>query len=206
MGVTWSLFCLTPTVMGRIGLMSATLHALLSREDIFKVPCTALTHLVSCIDGDGYLTLFQLVRMVHPAIGQATTQREQPSQLRSQPFAAHISRFIDYFQSEECSGRFYWENEKVISIISRLHSTWCDAMKLKYINMVPQCGTISSIPSGCSILLLYVTLEQWCDEDRLDLPQVKSDTAASWVFELADDSAPPRRFLRPFTRCHIFSH
>jgi hypothetical protein len=143
MGVTWSLVCLTPTVMGRVGLISAALHALLSREAIFKGPCTALAHLVSCTDGDGYLALFQLVRMVHPALGQATAQREHPSQLRSQPFAAHISRFIDYYQSEECSGRFYSDNEKVISIISRLHPTWCETMKRKYINIVPQFGTIS---------------------------------------------------------------
>jgi hypothetical protein len=75
MGVTWSLACLTPTVMGRIGLMSADLHALLSRDDIFKGSCTALAHLVLCTDGDGYLDLFQLVCMVHPALGQATAQR-----------------------------------------------------------------------------------------------------------------------------------
>jgi hypothetical protein len=96
---------------------------------------------------------------------------------------------MDYYQSEECSGRFYSDNEKVISIISRLHPTWRDAMKRKYINMVPQCGTVSTIPSECSIPLLCVTLEQWCDEDRLDLPQVKTDTAPSRVFELANDSA-----------------
>jgi hypothetical protein len=145
--------------------------------------------LVSCTDGDGYLALFQLVRMVHPALGQATAQREQPSQLRSQSFEAHISRFMDYYQSEECSGRFYSENEKVISIISRLHPTWRDTIKRKYSNMVPQCGTVSTIPSECSIPLLCVTLEQWCDEDRFDLPWVKTDTATSRVFELANDSA-----------------
>jgi hypothetical protein len=55
--------------------------------------------------------------------------------------------------------------------------------------MVPQCGTVSTTPSECSIPLLFVTLEQWCDEDRLDLPQVKTDTATSRVFELANDSA-----------------
>jgi hypothetical protein len=55
--------------------------------------------------------------------------------------------------------------------------------------MVPQCGTVSMIPLECSIPLLCVTLEQWCDEDRLDLPQVKMDTATSRVFELANDSA-----------------
>jgi hypothetical protein len=123
MGVTWSLACLTQTVMDRVGLVSADLHALLSQDDIFKGSCTALAHLVSCTDGDGYLALFQLVSMVHPALGQATAQRKQPSQLRSKSFAAHISRFMDYYQSEECCGRFYSENEKVISIISRLHPT-----------------------------------------------------------------------------------
>jgi hypothetical protein len=165
------------------------LHALLSWDDIFKGSCTALAHLVSCTDGDGYLALFQLMCMAHPALGQATSQREQPSQLRSQYFAAHISRFMEYYQSEECSGRFYSENKTVISIMSRLHPTWCDAMKRKYINMVPQCGTGSTIPSECSIPLLCVTLKKWCDEDRLDLPQVKSDTATSRLFELANDSA-----------------
>jgi hypothetical protein len=57
--------------------------------------------------------------------------------------------------------------------------------------MVPQCGTVSTIPSECSIPLLCVTLEQWCDDDRLDLPQVKTDTATSRVFELANDNALP---------------
>jgi hypothetical protein len=46
MGVILSLACLTPTVMGRVGIMSAALHALLSWDDIFKGSCTALGRLV----------------------------------------------------------------------------------------------------------------------------------------------------------------
>jgi hypothetical protein len=187
MGTTWSLDCLPSTVMDRVGVMSAALHALLSRNDIFKGACTAFAHTVSCTDGDGYLSLFQLVRMVHPALGQARAQQEQPSQSRSQPFAAHICRFIDYYQSEECSGCFYTDNEKVISIISRLQPTWRDALKRKYLTLVPQCGATPNVPSECSIPLLCVTLEQWCAEDNLALPQVASDTAVKRVFALTQD-------------------
>jgi hypothetical protein len=187
MGTTWSLDCLSSAVMDRVGVMSAALHALLSRNDIFKGACTAFAHTVSCTDGDGYLALFQLVRMVHPALVQATAQQEQPSQSRSQPFAAHICRFIDYYQSEECSGRFYTDNEKVISIISRLHPTWRNALKRKYLTLVPQCGATPKVPSECSIHLLCVTLEKWCAEDNIALPQVAPDTAVKRVFALAQD-------------------
>jgi hypothetical protein len=95
--------------------------------------------MISNIDGDVYLALFQLVRMFHPARGQATAQLQQPIHSRAQPFAEHISHGIDYYQSEECSGWLYTQSEKIIR----------DAMKRKYMNMVPQNGPIPSIPMEC---------------------------------------------------------
>jgi hypothetical protein len=78
MGETWSLAHLTQTVLNREGLVSVALRALLSSNDIFKWECTAFTHMISNTDGDNHLALFQLVRMVHPALGQATAQLRQP--------------------------------------------------------------------------------------------------------------------------------
>jgi hypothetical protein len=194
MGDTWSLAFLTHEVMDRQGLMSAALHALLSSQDIFKGDCTAFDHMISNTEGDGYLALYQLVRLVHPSLGQATAQPQQPIHKPTQDFAEHIANYRDYFQSEECSGRFYSLNEKIFSIITRLHPTWRDAMKRKYITMVPQDGAVTNIPLECHLEMLAVTLLQWCDEDRLAPPQDKSSSAplrtpTSSLFELQDTVA-----------------
>jgi hypothetical protein len=93
--------------MDRQGLMSAAFHALLSSQDIFKGDCTTFVHMISNTECDGYLALYQLVRRVHPSFGQATAQPQQPIHNPTQDFAEHIANYRDYFQSEECSGRFY---------------------------------------------------------------------------------------------------
>jgi hypothetical protein len=77
-GDTWSLAFLPQEVMDRQGLMSAALNALLSSQDIFKGNCTTFVHMILNTEGDGYLTLYQLVRLVHPSLGQATAQPQQP--------------------------------------------------------------------------------------------------------------------------------
>jgi hypothetical protein len=81
--------------------MSTALHALLSSNDIFKGECAVFTHIISNNNGDGYLMLFQLVRMVHPIPEQATTQPQQPYHLKTQSFVEHVANYLDYFQSEE---------------------------------------------------------------------------------------------------------
>jgi hypothetical protein len=77
--------------MDREGIMPAALHALLSSNEIFKGGCTALAHMIFNTNGDGYLSLFQLVHMVYPEIGQATAQPQQPRQLKTRSFVEHIA-------------------------------------------------------------------------------------------------------------------
>jgi hypothetical protein len=126
--------------------------------------------MISNTEGDGYLALYQLVRLVHPSLDQATAQPQQPIHKPTQDFAEHIANYRYYFQSEECSGRFYSLNEKIISIIDRLHPTWRDTMKRTYVIMVPQDSAVTNIPLECHLEMLAVTLMQWCDEDRLPPP------------------------------------
>jgi hypothetical protein len=76
-GETWYLAHLAQTVLDREGIMSVALYALLYSNDIFKGECTAFARMTYNTDGDGYLALFQLERMVHPALGQATAQPQQ---------------------------------------------------------------------------------------------------------------------------------
>jgi hypothetical protein len=67
-------------------------------------------------EGKGYLALYQIVRLVHPVLGQTTAQPAQPQQKKAQPFAEHIVNYLDYFQLELCSSRTYSTNERVILI------------------------------------------------------------------------------------------
>jgi hypothetical protein len=86
--------------------------------------CSEFAHLTTNSQGNGYLALYQIVRLVHPILGQTTTQPQQPQQKRHQHFSEHVSHYLDYFQTEACSGRFYSLNERVILIVSRLHIQW----------------------------------------------------------------------------------
>jgi hypothetical protein len=85
---------------------------------MFSGECTEFSHLITNRQGNGYLALYQIVRLVHPLLGQTTTQ---PQQKRSQPFSEHVSNYLNYIQREACSGRLYSLKERVMLIISRLH-------------------------------------------------------------------------------------
>jgi hypothetical protein len=91
MGETWSLAFLTQEVMDRQGLMYAALHDILSSQDIFKGNCTAFVNMISSTEGYGYLAIYQLVRLAHLSIGQATSQPQQPIHKPTRDFAEHIA-------------------------------------------------------------------------------------------------------------------
>jgi hypothetical protein len=133
----WSLNHITQDILNQKNLMSAALHSLLSSKDIFKAECGYVFHLASNSIGNGYLTLYHIVQMVHPILGQATTQPSQPSQKKTYSFSEHVSNSIDYFQSEACSGHIYSLNEQVVLILSRLHPLWRNTIKHKYTQLVP---------------------------------------------------------------------
>jgi hypothetical protein len=97
--------------------------------------------MVSNSERIGYLAFYQIVRLVHPVLDQTTTHPPQPQQKKAQSFTEHIANYLDYFQSELCSGRKYSTNERVILILSRLHPTWRDALKRKYTTLAPHNGT-----------------------------------------------------------------
>jgi hypothetical protein len=130
-----------------------------------------------------------MFRLVHPVLGQTSAQPPQPQQKKDQPFAEHIANYLDYFQSELCSGRTYSTNERVILILSRMHPTWRDALKRKYTTLIPQNGAIPPIPMEYQLAMLSVTLTQWCVEERLELPSAKIIGPSSSVFAI-QDSAP----------------
>jgi hypothetical protein len=99
MGDTCNSTSLDQAVLDRKDLMSAALHCLLSSPGMFTGDCAKFPHLISNSPGDGYLGLYQIVRLSHPLLGQCTVQPAQPQQKRNQPFSENISHCIDYFQS-----------------------------------------------------------------------------------------------------------
>jgi hypothetical protein len=111
MGTTWTLTSLDQEIMDRKEHMSDALHGLLSATDMFLGDCKEYTHLISNSQSNGYLALFQIVRLTHPILGQVAAQKEQPQQRKRQPFSEHVSHYLDYFQSEACSGSYYPLNE-----------------------------------------------------------------------------------------------
>jgi hypothetical protein len=80
---------------------------MLSATDMFLGAYKEYTDLISNSQSNGYLVLFQIVCLAHPLLGQFTAQKEQPQQHNIQPFSELISHYLDYFQSEACSGRYY---------------------------------------------------------------------------------------------------
>jgi hypothetical protein len=102
MGETWYLSMINPTVFDRQDLMSAAIHSLFSSTGIFKGECEEFGRMVSNSEGAGYLALYKSFRLVHPVLGQTTTQPPRPQQKKAQPFAEHITNYLDYFQSELC--------------------------------------------------------------------------------------------------------
>jgi hypothetical protein len=155
---TWSLASLDQAVMDREDSMSAALHGLLSAHEMFLGECKERTHMITNSGGNGYLALYQIARLAHPFLGQVTAQKEQPQHRKSQSFAEHISYYLDYFQSEACSGQHYPLNEWVLLILGRLHPTWRDVMKKKYMQLVDQNGITPPVPLECHLEMLGVTL------------------------------------------------
>jgi hypothetical protein len=168
--------------------MPAAIHSLLSSTGIFKGECEEFGHMVSNSEGNGYLALYQIVRLVHPVLGKISAQPPKPQQKKAQPFAEHIANYLDYFQSELCSGGTYLTNERVIIVLSRLHPTWRDAMKRKYTTLVPQNGVIPPIPMEFQLAMLSVTPTQWCVEELLELPSANNIGPSSSVFAIQDSN------------------
>jgi hypothetical protein len=131
--------------------MPAALHVFLSATDISHGDCKEYTHVISNSQRNGYLALCQIMRLAHPLMGQVTAQKEKLQYRKSKPFSEHLSHYIDYFQSEACSGLHYWLNKRVVLVISHLHLTWQDNMKKKYNQLVPQNSIIPPVPLECHL-------------------------------------------------------
>jgi hypothetical protein len=182
MGSTWSIAHLDQTIMDNRDIMPAALNTLLSSKGIFKGECEDFTHIVINSSGDGYSALYNIVHMVHPLLGQVTTQ---PSQRKTQSFSEHVTNYIGYFQSESCSGRKYTMHKRVVLFLSRLHPIWRDTMQRKYKQLVPQGSSSLTVFLESRQEMIGVTLTQWCIEERMELPNTKSnDPTPDRVFAL----------------------
>jgi hypothetical protein len=95
MGEACSIRYLPQDVLDCQDVMSAAIHGVLSSTSLFKGECEDFSYLVSNSGGNGYLALYQIVRLVHPVIGYNTAQPAQPQQKRNQPFAEHIANYLD---------------------------------------------------------------------------------------------------------------
>jgi hypothetical protein len=197
MGSMWSNDHLDQAILDRQDIMYAALHILLSSKGIVKGNCEYFSHLVSQSKGNGYLALYQIVRMVHPVLCQFTPNYSQPSQKKTQSFSEHVSNYDDYFQSESCWGRKYYPYEQVALILSRLHPIWKDAMQQQYKQLVPHGGPHQLIPMECNLEMISVTLSQWCTEERLEHPHPKASyPTPARVFE----GVPP---IEDFAAVHL---
>jgi hypothetical protein len=158
MGATWDVCSISQEFLDQHNLMSAALHSLLSSAGLFKAECDNFSHIVSNSNGNGYQALYQIVRIFHPVLGQSTAQPAHSLQKKTKSFDEHVANYIDYFQSELCSGLHYSSSEQIILIISRLHPVWRDVIKRKYTQIMPQNGPVTAIPAECQIAMLSVTL------------------------------------------------
>jgi hypothetical protein len=184
MGTIWNVASLDQIVLDRQDIMSAAITCLLSSPSMFAGECSEFANRIINSYGNGYMALYQIIRLVHPLLGKSTSQPVQPQQKRTQWFSDHIVAYQNYFQTEASSGCHYSTNDRILLIISRLHITWRDVMRSKYTQLVPQNSTITHIPLECHLEMLSVTLTQWCGEERMDTPFARSDKQDTPVFAL----------------------
>jgi hypothetical protein len=85
-----------------------------------------------------------------------------------------VSNYIDYFQSESCSGHSYSTNERIILILSCLHPIWRGTIQRKYKQLVQKIGQSHAVPLECCQEITSYTLTQWCNKECVELPSVKS--------------------------------
>jgi hypothetical protein len=74
----WSPSTIRQIVFDWCDLMSAAIHSLLLSNGIFKGECEEFGHIVSNSEGNEYLALYQIFRLVHPILGQTSAHPPQP--------------------------------------------------------------------------------------------------------------------------------
>jgi hypothetical protein len=68
MGALWHPYYLDHDVLYRNAIMSAAIHSLISSTGMCTGDCSHFSHMFTTTNGDGYLTLNQIVRLVHPLL------------------------------------------------------------------------------------------------------------------------------------------
>jgi hypothetical protein len=64
-------------------------------------------------------------------------------------------------------------------------------VKKKYTQLVPQNGVIPLVPLECHLEMLSVTLIQWCEEERLEVPTSRTECPSFPLMPVfAIDAAP----------------
>ena len=190
MGASWDAKYVDPAIMdpARRELMSGNLHLFLSHKDLFTGECESY-HMLSATTKDGYELLYQIVRMVHPSLGNAPVQPPQPKHQRNEPWMAYVVRCMQYFQSEIAKGRNYPPNDQMLIIMENIHPIWKDTMKRRYAKLVDQDNIPAKLPSECQLSSIAVTLGHWCHQERLELPHLqKQHTPGSKIYALEDDA------------------
>ena len=201
MGNRWVLQQVPVDTFNRYNEMSAVLHHFLSHHEAFGGSVAHFSKIM-VTSQDGYQCLHQIVRHVHPALGQAPKQQRQPQQRRDQDFISYSVDMLNYFQSESCENRYYPENSQALICIENLHPTWRQQLRKRYVNIVNQDVPIPIVPSECMLTVLGTTLTQWCHQEGLPQPNQSPSNDRRNVFALA---GPVRAELMRRGDDHLFA-
>jgi hypothetical protein len=82
MGTEWDIAYPNQIILDREEVMSSAIHCLFSAPAMLTGQCSEFANLISNSQGNGCLTLYQIVRLVHPLLGQTMTKPQHPQQKR----------------------------------------------------------------------------------------------------------------------------
>ena len=100
--------------------MHTAIHHLFSSKDLFSGEFLHFEK-IPAMSKNGYEALYNIVRYVHPALGQAHNQARQPMHKIHQDFLTFVMACMNYFDSELCENRYYDESTQALIIIDNLH-------------------------------------------------------------------------------------
>ena len=91
MGYNWTKTNIGVNKHKECNCMSVLIHQLLSSDEIFAKHSEDLPEIVKATDNDGYLTMYNILHLVHPLLSEEDVQARIPQQPAGLTFLQHVN-------------------------------------------------------------------------------------------------------------------
>jgi hypothetical protein len=169
MGRYWSKKLLGETIHGRRRTMESHVHKLLLTNGLFSKDCDEeYRDIVKASSGNGYATLYNILRSHHPRLTDKKVETKIPAQSIGTRFGHHVRAVQDHLFREETRGRIYSKYEALQLVIDTLHPAYHLDLKFRAEKEFDQTQDLEdSIPFKLQMSQLGTTLTSWSIEMRL---------------------------------------